>query len=415
MMSNNTEAQKRAIAKLGRLKVGALFMATGTGKTKTALDLIASKSHKIDYVLWICPYSLKNEIEAERQKWHPELNLDVIGCESIGSSDRIYLELIKKTEGQRTFIVVDESLKIKNRHAKRTDRIIKLGEQAKYKLILNGTPISKNYCDIWAQMQFLSPKILSMSYNQFYNTYCAYYTRGRYKGRIKNFVNIPHLIDKISPYVFEASLDIETRKQYHVKCYHTPMDSYKNYKDEIFDQYFNEERDDLNFNAFAMKLQKFYTSHSDRTEKMNELIQEINDQVIIFVRFIASIPEGAHKITGDEKAKERKEILGAFKRKEFNVLYITYGCGSFGLNLQFCKNMIFAEHTWDYAVREQAEARIYRMGQGEEVNYYDMICGGVGLEDLIFRCISRKGNMLDTVKREIQKHNGGAKEFVKNL
>ena len=97
------------------------------------------------------------------------------------------------------------------------------------------------------------------------------------------------------------------------------------------------------------------------------------------------------------------------------MLYITYGCGSFGLNLQFRKNMIFAEHTWDYAVREQAEARIYRMGQGEEVNYYDMICGGVGLEDLIFRCISRKGNMLDTVKREIQKHNGGAKEFVKNL
>lgn len=414
-MMSNTETQNQAIAKLGRLKVGALFCAMGTGKTKMALDLIASKSHKFDYALWICPYSLKAEIEAERQKWHPELTLDVIGCESIGSSDRIYLELLKKTEGKRTFIVVDESLKIKNRRAKRTERIIKLGEQAKYKLILNGTPISKNYCDIWAQMQFLSPKILSMSYNQFYNTYCEYYTRGKYKGRIKRFVNIPHLIDKISPYVFEASLDIDTRKQYHAKYYHTPMDSYEKYKDEIFDQYFNEYRDDLNFNAFAMKLQKFYTSHSDRTEKMDELIQEINDRVIVFVRFIASIPEGAHKITGDEKAKERKEILEAFKRKEFNVLYITYGCGSFGLNLQFCKNMIFAEHTWDYAVREQAEARIYRMGQGEEVNYYNMICDGVGLEEMIFDCVSKKSNMLDTVKKEIQKHNGSTKDFIKTL
>ena len=414
-MMSNTETQNKAIEKLGRLKVGALFCATGTGKTKIALDLIASKSRKIDYALWICPYSLKNEIEAERQKWNPELNLDVIGCESIGSSDRIYLELLRKTEGERTFIVVDESLKIKNRHAKRTDRIIKLGEQAKYKLILNGTPISKNYCDIWSQMQFLSPKILSMSYNQFYNTYCEYYTRGKNKGRIRRFANIPHLISKISPYVFEAALDIDTRKQYHTKYYHAPMDSYKKYKDEIFDQYFNDVRDDLNFNAFAMKLQKYYTANSDRAEKMNDLIAEINDQVIVFVRFIASIPDGAHKITGDEKAKDRKEIIESFRRKEFNVLYITYGCGSFGLNLQFCKNMIFAEHTWDYAVREQAEARIYRMGQGDEVNYYDMISGGVGLEDLIFRCISRKGTMLDTVKREIQKCKGGAKEFAKSL
>lgn len=412
---SNTETQNQAIAKLGRLKVGALFCEAGTGKTKTALDLISSKRHKIDYVLWICPCSLKNEIESERQKWHPELELDVVGCESIGSSDRIYLELLKKIDGNRTFIVVDESLKIKNRHAKRTQRIIELGEEAKYKLILNGTPISKSYCDIWAQMEFLSPKILSMSYNQFYNTYCEYYTRGKYKGRIKRFVNIPHLISRISPYVFEAKLDIDTKKQYNTRNYQTDMQEYSDYKEEIFSKYFDDSRQDLNFNAFSMKLQKFYTEHSDRADRMKELIEEINDQVIVFVRFVSSIPNGAHKITGAEKARDRKNILESFKQKEFNVLYITYGCGSFGLNLQFCKNMIFAEHTWDYAVREQAEARIYRMGQGEEVNYYDMVCEDVGLEKMIFDCVARKSNMLDVVKREIQKHNGSAKEFVKNL
>ena len=414
-MMSNTETQNQAIEKLGRLKVGALFMEMGTGKTKTALDLIASKQNKIDYTLWICPCSLKTEIESERQKWHPELELDVVGCESIGSSNRIYLELMKKVEGKRTFIVVDESLKIKNRHAKRTMRITKLGEEAKYKLILNGTPISKSYCDLWTQMEFLSPKILSMSYNQFYNTYCEYYTRGKYKGRIKRFVNIPHLIDKISPYVFEAALDINTQKIYHTRCYSTPMDKYEEYKEEIFEQYYDNKEDDLNFNAFSMKLQKYYGEHSDRTECINNLIEEIGDQVIVFVRFITSIPEGARKITGAEKQGERKNILDSFKRKEFNVLYITYGCGSFGLNLQFCKNMIFAEHTWDYAVREQAEARIYRMGQGEKVNYYNMICDGVGLEEMIFDCVSKKSNMLDTVKKEIQKHNGSTKDFIKTL
>lgn len=44
--------QELAFEKLSKLKVGALFMAMGTGKTKVALDLINSKLNKVDYVLW---------------------------------------------------------------------------------------------------------------------------------------------------------------------------------------------------------------------------------------------------------------------------------------------------------------------------------------------------------------------------
>ena len=59
--------QEKAFEKLSKLKCGALFMEMGTGKTKVALDLINSKLNKIDYVLWICPVSIKNEIEAEKK------------------------------------------------------------------------------------------------------------------------------------------------------------------------------------------------------------------------------------------------------------------------------------------------------------------------------------------------------------
>ena len=407
-------SQELAFEKLSRLKVGALFMEMGTGKTKVALDLIASKASRVDYILWICPCSLKSEIEAERVKWHPELTLDIVGCESIGSSGRIYLQTLSKTKDRRCFVVVDESLKIKNREAKRTERIIRIGESAEYKLILNGTPISQNYCDLWSQMQFLSPKILKMSYNQFFNTYCEYYTRGKMAGKIRRFVNVPHLIDKISSYVFEAKLDIETTKKKETRIYHTNFLEYEEYKGEIFSEYYNEEKDDLNFYAFSTLLQKFYTQNSDREKVISKLIEEINDKVVIFVKFLSSIPEGANKITGEESQKERAEMIERFRRGEFNALYITYGCGAFGLNLQFCKNMIFAEHTWDYAVREQAEARIYRLGQGSEVKYYDLICGGIGLEDLISTCVRRKSRMLDTVKQEIQKCKS-AKDFIKTL
>lgn len=407
--------QQAAFEKLSRLKVGALFMEMGTGKTKVALDLIASKRSKVDFVLWICPCSLKSEIEAERKKWHADLKLDIVGCESIGSSDRIYLETLRKVACRKAFIVVDESLKIKNREAKRTERILRLGETAEYKLILNGTPLSKNVLDLWTQMQFLSPKILQMTFNQFFNTYCEYYTRGAKKGKIKSFVNIPHLIDKIAPYIFEARLEIETKKRYKTYTYETDLGNYEEYKEQMFDKYFIYGDSDINFNALTMKLQHFYTANSNRAEVIQQCIEDAGERVIVFVRFLQSIPQDEHKITGDEKSTERQRIIEAFRRGEFNVLYITYGCGAFGLNLQFCRHMIFAEQTWDYAVREQAEARIYRMGQGEEVTYYDLYCDGVGLEKLMTRCIERKSRMLDTVKSEIQKCKGGVKEWIKSI
>ena len=245
--------QEKAFAKLSRLKVGALFMEMGTGKTKVALDLIASKRSKVDYVLWICPCSLKDEIASERNKWQPNLQLEIIGCESIGASDRIYLELLGKVKSHKTFIIVDESLKIKNIWAKRTKRIITLGDNATYKLVLNGTPISKNILDLWTQMEFLSPKILNMSYNEFKNTYCEYYQKGKLKGMVKRQHNIPHLIAKIKPYIFDCELDIDTRKERHQIDYTVfDMQDYEYYKMNMLSLY--DDGEDLNFNAFAMKL-----------------------------------------------------------------------------------------------------------------------------------------------------------------
>ena len=122
--------QEEAFKKLSKLKVGMLAMEMGTGKTKVALDLMASKKHKVDYMLWVCPFSIKSEIEAERIKWHPELNIEIVGVETISSSDRTYLALLEKLKTHKTFIVVDESLKIKNADAKRTERILKFGEYA---------------------------------------------------------------------------------------------------------------------------------------------------------------------------------------------------------------------------------------------------------------------------------------------
>lgn len=387
--------QQLAFDKLSRLKVGALFSEMGTGKTKVALDLINSKSNKIDYILWICPFSIKNEIIKERDKWYPAMKINVVGCETIGSSDRTYLEILKKVATSKTFIVVDESLKIKNINAKRTRRIIEFGGYAQYKLILNGTPITKNVIDLWAQMEFLSPKILKMSFNQFKNTYCEYYIRGKLKGMVKKQHNIEHLISLIEPYIFDCDLDIEAKKMYYNYFYDVDTFQYSRLKNELLEGIAN-----MDFFVLTTKLQQFYTTYKE--EMLKELLEQMNDQVIIFVKYLDSIPAGANKIVGDMNTKERKQVIDKFERGDFKELYITYGCGSYGLNLQFCRNIIFAEHCFDYSQRIQAEARIYRIGQNYDVNYYNLWCN-VGLEKMIQSSLNKKSNLLNEIKKEIEK------------
>ena len=58
--------QKKAIEKLSKTKVGAIFMQPGTGKTRIAIELV--KTTKSDLVLWICPFQVKSEAQKELAK-----------------------------------------------------------------------------------------------------------------------------------------------------------------------------------------------------------------------------------------------------------------------------------------------------------------------------------------------------------
>lgn len=400
--------QQAAFEKLSKLKVGALFMEMGTGKTKVALDLIASKKDKVGLIIWICPFSLKGEIEAERQKWHAELILTVVGCESIGQSDKCYLELLEAVKTHNTFIVVDESLKIKNKDAKRTKRILMLGQYAAYKLILNGTPITKNVLDLWTQMEFLSPKILNMSYRQFKNTYTEYYLHGRLKGFVKKQYNIEHLISLIQPYIFDSELSINSKKRYFDYFYR--LENVEKYN--CIKQAFIGDFENFDFMSMSQALQSCYCKSSEKEKIIKQITSEIDGQIIIFVKFLNSIPTDAKRITGDMKTAERLKVIDDFKQGKIKVLYITYGCGAYGLNLQCCRNIIFSDHTFDYAQRIQAEARIYRMGQKQDVNYYNLWCN-TGLEKMIQGSLNKKSNLLDEVKKEIEKV--GAEQWLKSI
>lgn len=245
-----------------------------------------------------------------------------------------------------------------------------------------------------------------MSFREYKNNYCEYYVRGKLKGKVKCQHNIEHLISKIEPYIFDSKLDIEPKKNYKDIFYELiNVEEYQDTKDRYLELI--EEFDDYQFYSMITELQQIYCK--DKKDRLNNLIKEINEPVIVFVKFLKSIPDNVLRIDGN--VKNRKEVIQNFKENG-GALYITYGCGSYGLNLQFCHNIIFAEHCLDYAQRIQAEARIYRTGQTEDVNYYSLWCD-TGLEEMIQRSLNKKERLLDEVKKTISKKGG--KEWLKSL
>lgn len=382
--------QKLAIKKLERLRVGALFMEPGTGKTRAAIELI--NSSKTDFVLFIVPFQTKDNLKEELTKWGLKPKYRIEGVESLSNSDRLFLELLNEVKpAKKAFMVVDESLKIKNIHAKRTERVMKLGKLAYYRLILNGTPISKNVLDLYPQIEFLSPKILNMRYVEFWDKFVKSETKTdgyRQYTIVKDSVNIPYLYSLIEPYVFEAKLRLGISQNEHYIDYivDNPV-AYWQAKEEMLQNI--EFMGDVDFLAMTQKMQHSYSLDLAHVQECKDLISSLHRKTIIFVKYL------------DTKA----ELAGQFP----NCKVITYGKGSLGLNLQEYKNIVFYEKTWDYAQLEQAKRRIYRLGQAEDVNYY-FLTGNLGLEKLIDNSIDKKTSLLNLFK-ETSNRKKFANEF----
>lgn len=384
MIASCLDSQIRAVDKLSKVNCGALFMEPGTGKTRAVLELLQVTN--TDLIFWFTPFQTKDNLKKEIDKWGG-LECEIIGIESIQLSDRMYLEVINKLgNSSNATIIVDESLKIKNIEAKRTDRLIELSKMAKYRLILNGTPLSKNLLDLYSQMSFLSPKILNMSYAEFKNTFCEYIKitkNGRViKDFIKQYHNLEHLYSLIEPFVFESKLSLSVGKQY-IDIDYKLSDEEQKYYNELKVKYLDDKelqaRNNNIFLLITQKLQHSYSLSQEKFEIVDKLLENVDSsKVIIFAKYI-------------ETQKRLKEYY-----KDIEILSIQKH--AYGLNKQDYNIIIFWDKTWDYALREHSEHRTFRTGQLNDCIYYDLTTN-TGLDKMMNENINKKGRLLNKFKK----------------
>lgn len=406
--------QEIAYNKFKKLKVGALFMEMGTGKTKVAIDLI--NYNNVDLAIFVVPFSTKSNLEHEILKWKLNCKYLIVGYETLSSSDRTYLKLLEYLKNKKNFIVADESTFIKNEETKRFQRMLKLRNLCEYALILNGTPITKNEWDLYNQIYFLSPKIINMDRKEFLNTFFKHVIYKKKGEKQKDFykfseINAEYLYKLIKPYIFECKLDF--KKNELIEMNFIPYDNkeeYNNIKNIFLKNYvFGNSSEEIM--KMLMKLNYIASNYKYKNDIVIKYIK--NKKVIVFCNYLEEANYihsfvDSYMIVGN--TKKRKEILEQFKKNN-KPLILTFGIGSFGLNLQECDEIVYTGVSFNYALLEQSKSRIKRIGQNKNIKYTYFLTD-LGIIHLILENLKNKKDLSELIKEKIKE---GGIEWLKNI
>lgn len=435
--------QAPAVEKALPLRVGALFMDMGTGKTRCAIELVARRQQRISKVIWFCPVSLKSTIAAEIAKHTdgetiyvfddvtsegnvPPAYWYIVGIESISSSDRIVMAANSLIDAD-SFVIVDESSYIKGASSVRTMRITELSRRARYRLLLTGTPLSQGIEDLYAQMRFLDPAILG--YGSFYSFARAHLEYSdKYPGMIVRATGMDSIAQKVAPYVYQVtkeeclSLPEKLYDRVYFDMTQGQAEAYQRAKDEILPSDPLEDLDSYTIFQLFTALQQvasgfrnvdgnLETYEHKRLALLMSLIGGIpeSEKVIIWCKFLYSLRQiadalpGCAQYCGDLSEQKRQAEIERFRGDGCRFLVATQATGGHGLTLNEATHHVFYENEFKYSHRIQAEDRSHRIGQTRPVTYIDLV-SNTGIDRRIQAALEKKQNVVRAFRQDVKRH-----------
>ena len=380
---------------------------------KTLLGEKKQRLKQIDDLIKFPFKALKVAVINYESTWRPEI-----------------LEKLKEFDAD--MVIADESQRIKTYDAAQSKAMHELGDQARYKLILSGTPVQTAAIDIWSQYRFLDKSVFGDNFFKFRGRYAIMGGYGNKK--IVVYKDLEGLIKKEHSIAFRVTKDealdlpeqtFETRKiQFNQKE--------KNLYERIKKDSYAELDGGGHITATTvltrlLRLQQLaggFLVQDDAQKpqlvsraKLDALADIIEDYVIgsgkklvIFARFIAevkAIMELAGKVLpkelkqvaiyGDIKKEDRGGIVKQFQEDPNTVLFIgQIDTAGTGITLTAADTCVYYSKNFNYATYSQSLSRIHRIGQRNCCTYIDLEIEGT-IDELISKALSRKEDMAKTV------------------
>jgi SNF2 family DNA or RNA helicase len=462
--------QLKALEKSWASDTYALFMEMGTGKSKVLVDNVAMLYDKgairaalivapkgvyknwdsiefpthmpdhVDYtkVLWESTSTKKKQAELDTLfKDDDKLKVLIMNVEAFSTKKgldfaRSFLNIFVG----RALIGIDESTTIKNPTAKRTKNILTIGNLAKYRRILTGSPVTKSPLDLFSQCKFLDTDYLGYDSYYAYRAKYAHMLERNFGGRNVQIVGSYRNLDELS-----AKLEKFSYRVLKEECLDLPEKVFTKRIVELSDEQKKVYRqmkdmalamlDDgklmstVNVITQLIRLHQITCGHfkaddgtikhlqNNRIDVLMQLLEETEGKVIIWANYredIKMIVDSLKKAYGDDSTVEyhggvdsthRQEHIALFQQKNGPTRYFVGNSqtGGYGITLTAANTVIYYSNNYDLEKRLQSEDRAHRIGQTGSVTYVDLIAENT-VDERIVKALRKKINIANEIMGE---------------
>ena len=464
------EHQLQALEKSWAQDTYALFMEMGTGKSKVLVDNIAMLydrgavrgaliiAPKGVYKNWNdieFPTHMPEHVEYTKVLWEPnitylkqheldtlfvdddKLKVLIMNVEAFSTSKGLdFAHSFLNMLCGRALIGIDESTTIKNPTAKRTKNILKIGDLAKYRRILTGSPVTKSPLDLFSQCEFLDPYHLGhASYYSFRARYANMVKRnfgGRQVQLVVSYRRLDELADILDKFSYrvlkEDCLDLPEKVFTKRLIELTPEQdkAYKQMKQMALAMLDNGEvMTTVNVMTQLMRLHQITCGHfkaddgtttalkNNRMDALLQLLEETDGKVIIWANYredIKNIVAALKKAYGEASTVEyhgsvdptlRQDNIAQFQQKNSPTRYFVGNAqtGGYGITLTAANTVVYYSNSYDLEKRLQSEDRAHRIGQTGSVTYVDLIAENT-VDDKIVKSLRNKINIANEIMGE---------------
>ena len=328
-------------------------------------------------------------------------------------------------------IIADESQRIKDHQASQSKGMHRLGEIAKYKLILSGTPIQNNATDLFSQYLFLDSRVFGKSFYAFRGRYCIMggFNRRQIIGYRKE--HRAELIKKEHSIAYRVTKGeaLDLPEQTFLNRYIQMDKKHKAIYDQIRRDGFTELENGGQVTAPMVltkltRLQQFsggflQTDEGNKPQfvydgKIKALDDILEDYVIsaekklvIFCRFrpeIDLIGELLEKkslkyasIYGDIPIKERGAIVADFQTNPQTMVFLAQiDTAGLGITLTAADTCVYYSVNFNYAAYSQSLSRIHRIGQRNACTYIHLVVEGT-IDETVLKALAKKEDLAKVV------------------
>ena len=428
----------------------------GCGKTLTAIAVAGAgyQQKRISRVLIVAPtsvvavwpkefqdyaafpYTIRTLLGTKQQRLkaladlerfpYPHLKVAVINYESTWREE-IFDALL---DFDADLVIADESQRIKSHDAAQSKAMHQLGDKARYKLILSGTPVQNEAVDLWSQYRFLDPTIFGTNFYAFRSRYCE--MGGFNRKQIVRYRDLDTLIRKEHSIAYRVTKEeaLDLPEQTFENRYITLSRSERNLYDRLRRDSYAELADGGTITATTvltklLRLQQFtggFLVEDDaiqpklvsrgKLDALEDIIESMNGKPLLVAYWYQ------HDLNRIEERLRMRKIgfarldsdasIAKWNRGELPVALIHPASAGHGLNLQSGgSTLCWFGLTWSLELYQQTVARLYRQGQASQTVVVQHIITDGTIDERILKALQYKDRtqsaLIDAVRANLRK------------